>query len=524
MSSKSDFSDNGSDETVCSAPLLDSSIHRTHQGLFYEKYKYQRWNQIFNKFIGSPYFLLLTALLCFVGFAFSQELVFYTECAAIGFFISLFARNIGRALLLVPFFYITPSSSNNPAVYDDSIFHQGSVLIYLCILAFFFLIGIFTVAVRDIRRNGFKVRPHFLLGFIFLGAAYVCSGLLTEHLSLKNLVFAFGQIASLCILYFIALYVVDWNEMPKETFAWIGVSMGLVLLCELVYIYLFNGVFDNGYLNRNYIYAGWGIQNNMGNMLCFCIPSAFYLIIKSKHKIAWLLYAYVLYFGVIATTSRGAILTGAIIFVISLLFIFFGLRRSKWIIPLIILSFLVAAAILLILIFLYREVDYIRSFIDSRLDIGIFNDSARFEIWKRGVEQFFDAPIFGKGFYECSSSAYGEYSKDVIPPRWHNTIVQILASCGIVGILAYGFHRMQTIAFFIKYKTNENFFIAMSILAILIGSLLDNHLFNLGPGLIYGMFLALAEGTTFCTASPRKCSERRVCASQTTVMSEKDIG
>jgi O-antigen ligase len=85
---------------------------------------------------------------------------------------------------------------------------------------------------------------------------------------------------------------------------------------------------------------------------------------------------------------------------------------------------------------------------------------------------------------------------EVFPGRWHNTPVQLLAACGILGFLAYAFHRLQTVQMFLKRRTVENIFIAASILVLLGLSLLDCHFFNIGPGLVYSGFLAFAQHKT----------------------------
>ena len=127
------------------------------------------------------------------------------------------------------------------------------------------------------------------------------------------------------------------------------------------------------------------------------------------------------------------------------------------------------------------------------------DDSGRFEIYITGLKQFLEAPFFGNGFY-CSEGLVFQHGQGVIPtegyflpPRYHNTVVQLLASCGVVGLLGYGFHRYQTIKLFIKNPAPHKTFLAMGLLAHALASLLDCHMFNMGPGLTYGVMLLFAE-------------------------------
>ena len=75
----------------------------------------------------------------------------------------------------------------------------------------------------------------------------------------------------------------------------------------------------------------------------------------------------------------------------------------------------------------------------------------------------------------------------------NNTIIQILSSCGIIGMIAYLYHRVQTIKLFFKNKNLEKTFIGLSILVLLLTSMLDCHFFNIGPTLFYSMALIFAE-------------------------------
>lgn len=463
-----------------------------YKGFLYDKYNKNTVVQKINQVIYSDLFYLLVAILCAVAFTYSQELIVYTLYIAIIAFIVLFGEQIARFLIVLPFFYIAPSVIHNPAVFDDSIFRNIGCLIYMGVLVIvgitFVVMGTVRCAVQD------KSKPFLQCSYLALGFAYLCSGLLTDGASGKNLIFSLIEIIAISAVYFIGVYVVDSKTNDISTFAKIGCAMGLTLLVEMFDIYMFSGVFERGYLNRGNIFTGWGIHNNLGNMLCFCIPCAFYMLYHSnKRKLVWFLYACLLMVAVVLTTSRGSMLTGCILFLWCLAFVFLKFKRQKIVK---VISFIICGIIVIgicAFILLWMRYDYIKLTVEKILDIGILNDSNRFKAWKEGLDQFFHYPIFGKGFYECSAYLFHDGVADLLPARWHNTIVQLLASCGIVGFIAYAFHRIQTIRLFWKNRSIENYFIALSILAILIGSLTDNHFFNIGPGIIYGMFLAFAE-------------------------------
>ena len=97
------------------------------------------------------------------------------------------------------------------------------------------------------------------------------------------------------------------------------------------------------------------------------------------------------------------------------------------------------------------------------------------------------------GFYETPGFTFDEFSH-FMPPRAHDTYMQLLASCGLLGILAYGLHRLDTVVLYLQRPTHEKTFIALVVAALLLTSVVDCNFFNFGPGIIYGVLLAFAEG------------------------------
>ena len=106
-------------------------------------------------------------------------------------------------------------------------------------------------------------------------------------------------------------------------------------------------------------------------------------------------------------------------------------------------------------------------------------------------------PIFGDSFYPSGylpwQFAGVEEYENFFPPRWHNTIIQLMASCGIIGLIAYAVHRLQTVKLLFKKRNLATGFIALALMALLGMSLLDCHMFNIGPAFFYSMTLLFIE-------------------------------
>ncbi len=467
--------------------------HKMHNsGIFYGKYKSNRAVNLINIVLNSDFIYIFLILLCAISFIFSAELIVYTIFILLIITIVAIGEKTERLLVVFPFFYIAPSVVQNPALYETSIFLNTKYIVYLLSLSSVAVLLIVILTVKCAVATD-KATPNLFKGYLLLCIGYLCSGLLSTGRSWNNTFFALIQIVSVCAFYFIVYYIYYPTPEGHAMWAKTGVSVGITLLIEITCIYLFSGVFDGGYLNRKAIFTGWGIHNNLGNMLCICIPCAFYLMTISKKKVLWLLYACVLMCSVVATTSRSSIIVGCLLFGISLLIFITQARNTamvKFIVFLCVMFFLLIVILGALIII---QSTWAKESVVKLLNAGIFNDLGRVDAWRKGLGQFWDNPLFGKGFFMCEAYQFGNNPNGNLPARWHNTIVQLLASCGIVGFIAYTFHRIQTIRLFWKNRSIENYFIALSILAILIGSLTDNHFFNIGPGIIYGMFLAFAE-------------------------------
>ena len=131
----------------------------------------------------------------------------------------------------------------------------------------------------------------------------------------------------------------------------------------------------------------------------------------------------------------------------------------------------------------------------SLIDDGI-SSNGRSIIYTDAIKSFIRSPIFGEGFYSYNKYLWTEVEETIsfIPCRYHGTWFQQLASCGIFGLIAYCFHRYQTIKLFNKKQNNLEIIIMKIILtSFLLMCLLDCHFHNLGPGLIYSGILLFIE-------------------------------
>ncbi|MBQ8322978.1 MAG: O-antigen ligase family protein [Clostridia bacterium] len=454
-------------------------------------------------FLGSAGFIVVVAAIVLVANIFALELIAYGFFTLVAVFVSVFGKDYLSYTPMLLGCYITPNFKNNPGRYGDSIFSftngGGAILIMAAVIVAALIYRL--IADRELGSKMFKTKRKLLWGMLALGTAYVLSGVGVKGyttVAVKNIRFGLIQFAAIFVPYFLLSGGVKWKDVDKRYCAHVGLVMGLTVGLELVGVYIMNGVFIDGVLHRENIFAGWGINNNMGVLISMAIPFAFYFVHKNDRPILYNVLAVMLCVFSLLTCSRTCILASAAVYVGCLIFI---LSKSpcKRVKKITIVNIFVLIATLGVMSVLTYKAFW------SAFSAGLKSD-ARLRLYKLGLQIFWHDPIFGSSFYTLNDLAHGENASwiwsqmggfnDIIPGRWHNTIVQIAAACGLVGLAAYLLHRVQTVLLIFKKPTAEKVFIGLSIMVLLVMSLLDCHFFNIGPTLFYSAALAFIESSS----------------------------
>lgn len=448
--------------------------------------------QLINRFLTTPAYIMLIMLLTVLSNAFGLELVVYSLFIFTFAYVCILGDDLLPVIPLVICSYIAPSVGNNPGRSEGSVFFPKNGGIYLLCLAVLAAVALLWRLIRD-RHIFFRKKYKLLPGMLVLTLAYLISGIgsngYTENAP-KSLLFAFVNGAAIILPYLVIAGGVNWNKARQDYLAWVGFGVGCTLLCQLAWIYCTGNVIRAGVIERQYIYTGWGMYNNIGALLAMMIPFPFYL--ATRYRKGWIgtLAGSVLYIGVLLTCSRGSILCGGgIYFLCVVLMLYYANNRKANTLTLIVFM---SVFFVLLTIFSRPLMNLFSSLLIQGLD-----PSNRDIIYRDGMQLFSKYPLFGGSFFSTEFAPWGwstvkEFT-NFLPPRWHNTFVQLLASCGVVGLAAYILHRVQTVLLFTRDRKPEKIFAAVSILVLLACSLFDCHFFNIGPVLFYSMTLAFAE-------------------------------
>ena len=244
-------------------------------------------------------------------------------------------------------------------------------------------------------------------------------------------------------------------------------------------------------IDRELMATGWGMHNNIGGLMAMMMAFPFYLAYTRKRSWVYIALASVLMLGVVISCSRTAMLAGAIVFFVCSVLL---LRKREKRGPILVVYAVAAVAVGVFAVVSFEKLKDVFALFIEEIDAI----SKRDLLFINGMKQFREYPIFGGTFYPQGDFIPWDWAEleafsTFFPPRWHNTLVQIAASCGVVGLTAYVFHRVQTVQLFLRHRNVENFFIGMFVVTLLAAGLLDNHFFNVGPVLVYSMALAFVE-------------------------------
>lgn len=438
----------------------------------------------YTSFFSSLYYPVFVGLLVFIGHTLCIELlsiVIIGLSASLGIVLCKDLKYVLAPALTI-FFCLSEKNSFGGT---GPFYSVGSLTIVMIIAVIFIasLIAHFILYRKELNFRAATKSPLFL-GLVFLCSSFLLNGLFDkESFSLMNL----GYTIILIISYIVAFYLfytgISYDDSFRHYLIYVLFICSCLVTLEFFSLFLTGQIeFTNGEIIKESIVTGWGIWNTMGCYLSMLLPIHFYLASYMK-KYGFIFYGtgLISYLAIVLSLSRSSLLAGTFVLGISIVLCCIWGENRK------INSFITGALVIIGIIGIILLWNKISNILGDYLTRG-FDDNGRFEIYEFGLKRFLEHPIFGSGFYNSI------YVMDIgLPFCYHNTIIQMMASCGIVGLLSYLFHRFQTIMLIIKKRCVQNIYLALCICALLITSLLDVHMFSLYPTLYYTLLLIAIE-------------------------------
>lgn len=168
-------------------------------------------------------------------------------------------------------------------------------------------------------------------------------------------------------------------------------------------------------------------RNFAATVLVSTLPAAFYMARRSRlHLMGVLLWALALFF----TGSRTALLFGSVMMLLGMLYLVRWKKLPLWIF----FAVLVTAAVAVLL---FGQQIY-ELFFGCRGDMDFINPhESRWALLTRGLQDFLHHPVFGVGLgNQKNHDIFTGVPGSMV--FYHNSLLQILGSMGLMGLAAYG--------------------------------------------------------------------------------------
>ena len=459
-------------------------------------------NKILNKIkavLSNKYFPFISAAVILVCYYSGLDIVgiFYACLVAIAMVVLL-----DDLTPLIPNFLLMNlliSAQHNPLQYGDlegsDYFSRLENIIPIAVIVILLVIAVFTRIFFSVKAG--KPRPSLTFwSLCALAFAFLCNGIGSKYYVVNNFVYS-----ALLAFTFLAVYAVTAlnTRISEDNIAVIGwgfIAFSAVIVIELLIKYAtsFNQIYYDGYIHKNAVILGWGVWNNIGAFLSISIPPVCLLASKSKRGYLFLIYATLLVACAFLTGSRQAMIGSAFAYGICAIAL---IIKSKTRLVNIIIIGVIALALIIVVAVKWNKIYEILVVLskDAFSDDGSFTGNGRIRLIKTSLEYFKQYPVFGSGFFiQLDLFELVGIKNTLLPSFAHNTIAEIMATCGVLGLLAYIFHRVATCIGFFRKPSYNKFYIAASILTLLLICLLDNYIFYLLPTMVYASMLKFATG------------------------------
>ncbi len=459
-------------------------------GVLFGKIKRSKALNITKLILSSKFLPFATAAVLLLCYYLGWDIVAIYYLGIILALILLLLDDILPLVPQIPFITLVVSLKNTPsqAMGGHDYYTSTAILAQIAVIVSLLICALVYRLVLCCVKKKLKITPVFY-GLCFLSFAFILNGLFSESYTPNDIFY--GVVLAAC---FLLVYVAIKDNIKTgndcfEKIAYGFIALSVLLIIELIVAYATTeNLFINGTINRGALIFGWGVYNTYGLLILMCVPATLYLAGKSKCGYLFTAYSLLVLAATFMSCSRQAMIGALIIYPVCMIIL---LVKGKYRIPnLCIVAGAILTAVILICIFREKFVESFKAIFGNIIVNGEFYGSERWEIWKEAINYFLDSPLFGAGFY-VKYNYDGTAGLSFIPMMCHNTILELLGACGIVGLAAYIIHRVQTVISFCKNVTLERTFIVLTILPILLLSLLDVHIFIIFPTVIYSSLLAV---------------------------------
>lgn len=467
----------------------------------FERFLRNKITALARRAVDSTLFPVFTGAFVFLFYVLRLQLVALAVLAGVTALVLVLFKNIRPAISPVALAHLVLSyqlDESGKALYASSA--------YVAVFAVFgsLLVGalVFNLIVyRKERRPG---KSRLVIGISGMCLAFLLGGIFSDYYGIANFTTGLAFTASYLLVYIAFFFMLEHREDDIRYLAIVLAVAAAVIVCQVAHIYATRytlGTPLDGKWKGDVV-AGWGISNTLGEYLAMLFPAVFYLVYKEKRGYCYYVLIVAMAAAMYFTLSRAAILCGGVAFAAGAAVNCF-IGQNKKINRIIGIALAGLLVLVLVIAITPGVMDKLFVFFTQT---GA-DDRGRYAIWREWLRLFTEEPVLGVGFRAYRILHPGEFAINA-----HNTLVQMLAGTGIVGLLLYLYHRYETVRLFARRPNTDRIFIGGVILVALLESLLDPLFFRPYFAIYYSIILVVVEKSL--TADEKKETETRTEAAE----------
>jgi len=444
------------------------------------------------------------ALICHL---FGLEYIYFTVVTLVIIYICLFERNGLRLIPVVLLSLVALSRRNNEYIFAtefNSFVRGAGGAAYLVVLVVLGGAAIVSLVLRNLvsRIRAYKLakaqtacktggeggagqaaaktkkKPNLYWGLLGLCAVFFLGGLFFGGFAPRGLLLSLSLTGVVFFVFAVFELTVKWDKDSMNYLCDAFTAMLAVVVIQMLWLYIDPGsgllryvVFrERAWWAKQLIYIGWAPSNQIAIIITIILPFVMYRMFTARRAIVYFVVSALSVVAMGLTLSRNGLMFGIPMYVALSVWALLRAKDRKTLR----LAYAAAAIVAVIAAIILRsQVWAVADWLFSR---GL-DTTNRGNLARMAWEHFRRAPIFGVGFGYATGNYHVSFS------LYHNHYLQFLGSMGLVGLIAYGFHRYQTIRLFWSERHSTgilipNIFVMVSLLMFVLTSLLDITFFN----------------------------------------------
>ncbi len=274
----------------------------------------------------------------------------------------------------------------------------------------------------------------------------------------------FGMVLIYCFFYAKINTSEEYSLIERLTKIMVVVGLFASFMVLTHYLLNINTVMDKGGI----FFIRW--RNNISTILMITMPFAF---LRGNTKSYSTIIGFIYYLALLLTGSRGGMIFGSIEIVMCIVMFVLYDRRRRLAYGIITLCILFGVLVFLPQITQFLNYTFTRLFnVLNDFLLGGADTETRVRHYARGVEDFFNHPVFGTGLGYMGNRDIFK-NKDGALCWYHCEPIQIAASFGIVGIVAFVYQFIKRNLLIWKKATLFNMTIFLSYISLEMMSLVN---------------------------------------------------